>query len=300
MGCNFRPHSVIFLGQQKVNNQLCENNEAEMFVTVWLGIYEISTGKLTAANAGHEYPAVKRANGSFELFKDRHGFVLAGMENARYREYELELRAGDLLFVYTDGVAEATDGENTLYGTQRMLDALNGEGKSDPEALLRDVKADIDRFVGQAPQFDDITMLALRVKTVQAGGSRELRLSPQVDSMGAVTGFLEECLTRWEVPAKVVTQINIAADEIFSNIARYSGADAVTVGCQLGENAVTVRFADNGRPYDPTQKEDPDVTLSAEERGIGGLGIFMVKQMMDEVAYSYQDGRNILTLEKRW
>ena len=72
------------------------------------------------------------------------------------------------------------------------------------------------------------------------------------------------------------------------------------LGCQLGENAVTVRFADNGRPYDPTQKEDPDVTLSAEERGIGGLGIFMVKQMMDEVAYSYQDGRNILTLEKRW
>ena len=88
---------------EKVNNQLCENNEAEMFVTVWLGIYEISTGKLTAANAGHEYPAVRHENGKFELFKDRHGFVLAGMEGARYREYELELKAGDTLFVYTDG-----------------------------------------------------------------------------------------------------------------------------------------------------------------------------------------------------
>ena len=149
---------------EKVNNQLCENNEAEMFVTVWMGIYEISTGKLTAANAGHEYPAVKRAGGGFELFKDRHGFVMAGMENAKYREYELQLEKGDVLFVYTDGVAEATDGDNRLYGTERMLKALNRLKEDAPQALLQGLKADIDAFVGQAPQFDDITMLALKVK----------------------------------------------------------------------------------------------------------------------------------------
>ena len=149
---------------EKVNNQLCENNDAEMFVTVWMGIYEISTGKLTAANAGHEYPAVKRAGGGFELFKDRHGFVMAGMENAKYREYELQLEKGDVLFVYTDGVAEATDGDNRLYGTERMLKALNRLEEDAPQALLQGLKADIDAFVGQAPQFDDITMLALKVK----------------------------------------------------------------------------------------------------------------------------------------
>ena len=149
---------------EKVNNQLCENNQAEMFVTVWLGIYEISTGKLTAANAGHEYPAIRRSGGRFELVKDRHGFVLAGMENARYREYELELGMGDTLFLYTDGVAEATDGTNTLYGTDRMLDMLNTAPERCPEELLRDVKRDIDRFVGDAPQFDDITMLAIQRK----------------------------------------------------------------------------------------------------------------------------------------
>ena len=154
------PRAVL----EKVNDQLCENNEAEMFVTVWLGVYEISTGKLTAANAGHEYPAVQRADGAFALYKDRHGFVLAGMENARYREYELELGLGDTLFVYTDGVAEATDGANTLYGTDRMLDALNRSRDRTPEELLRDMKADIDRFVGGAPQFDDITMLAIQRK----------------------------------------------------------------------------------------------------------------------------------------
>ena len=149
---------------EKVNNQLCENNEAEMFVTVWLGIYEISTGKLTAANAGHEYPAIRRSGGRFELVKDRHGFVLAGMENARYREYELELGMGDTLFLYTDGVAEATGAANILYGTDRMLATLNTAPGRCPEELLRDVKQDIDRFVGEAPQFDDITMLAIQRK----------------------------------------------------------------------------------------------------------------------------------------
>lgn len=149
---------------EKVNNQLCENNQAEMFVTVWLGVYEISTGKLTVANAGHEFPAIKRADGNFALYKEKPGFVLAGMENARYLEYKLELHKGDILFVYTDGVAEATDAANTLYGTERMLTALNSFSDGTPEELLHVVKNDIDRFVGKAPQFDDITMLALKIK----------------------------------------------------------------------------------------------------------------------------------------
>lgn len=147
---------------EKVNNQLCENNEAEMFVTVWLGILEISTGKLICANAGHEYPALRRAGGSYELVKDKHGFVLAGMEHTRYREYELELRPGDELYVYTDGVAEATDANNELFGTERMLEALNRRLGGGPDVLLQGVKAEIDHFVGDAPQFDDITMLGLR------------------------------------------------------------------------------------------------------------------------------------------
>ena len=154
------PRAVL----ETVNNQLCENNEAEMFVTVWLGIYEISTGRLKVANAGHEFPAIKRANGEFALYKEKSGFVLAGMENARYREYNLELHKGDMLFIYTDGVAEATDAANTLYGTGRMLAALNRASDGTPKELLHAVKDDVDRFVGEAPQFDDITMLALQIK----------------------------------------------------------------------------------------------------------------------------------------
>ncbi|MBD5443994.1 MAG: PP2C family protein-serine/threonine phosphatase [Lachnospiraceae bacterium] len=149
---------------ETVNNQLLENNEAGMFVTVWLGIYEISTGRLTAANAGHEYPAIKRAGGSFTLLKDRHGFVMAGMEDVKYQEYELNLQAGDILFLYTDGVPEATDGEERFYGTDRMLEALNRNENVDSRELLLGVREDIDQFVGETEQFDDITMMALQVR----------------------------------------------------------------------------------------------------------------------------------------
>lgn len=149
---------------EKVNNQLCENNDAEMFVTVWLGILEISTGKMQCANAGHEYPAIMRKDGSFKLYKDKHGFVLAGMENVRYREYELELNTGDRLFVYTDGVPEATDSSNTLYGTDRMICALNQAKDGSCSQLLDALHRDVDSFVGEADQFDDITMLCLEYK----------------------------------------------------------------------------------------------------------------------------------------
>lgn len=144
-----------------VNNQLCENNKAEMFVTVWLGILDINTGIIIAASAGHEFPAVKH-NGKYELLKDKHGFVLAGMENLKYKDYEIKLEKGDSLFVYTDGVAEATDSKNELFGTERMIDALNIAPESDCECILDNVQNKIDEFVKDAPQFDDITMLCLQ------------------------------------------------------------------------------------------------------------------------------------------
>ena len=147
---------------EEVNSQLCANNPIDMFVTVWLGVLELSTGKLTCANAGHEYPALCRADGEYELVKDPHGLVLACMDGSKYKEYTLQLAPGDRLFVYTDGVAEATDAHNELFGTDRMLASLNGNIDAAPDALLPRLKADIDAFVGEAPQFDDITMLGIR------------------------------------------------------------------------------------------------------------------------------------------
>ena len=149
---------------RKANEQICKENNADMFVTVWYGVLEISTGKVKAANAGHEYPAIKKAGGKFELYKDKHGFVIGGMEGIRFRQYEFKMEKGSSLFLYTDGVPEATNSENELFGTDRMLEALNIEADASPEKILSNVHREVDKYVGDAVQFDDLTMLCIRLE----------------------------------------------------------------------------------------------------------------------------------------
>ena len=145
-----------------VNDQLCEGNEAELFVTVWLGILDLNTGKGLAANAGHEHPAIRRANGEFELSIYKHSMAVAAMEGVPFKQHEFELHPGDYLFVYTDGVPEATNANGELYGTDRMIKALNRNPEASVREILETVKNDVDEFVGDAPQFDDLTMLGFR------------------------------------------------------------------------------------------------------------------------------------------
>ena len=285
---------------EKVNNQLCENNEAEMFVTVWLGIYEISSGRLVAANAGHEYPVMKRRGKEFELVKDRHGFVLAGMENTRYKEYELLLSPGDKLYLYTDGVPEATNAQNELFGTDRMIEALNRSSFSDCATLLKSVHEEINQFAGDAPQFDDITMLCLDIMSKSPVISKKRSLKPDMESMEQAVHFVEDMLTAREVPKKTIIQINTAVDEIYSNIVKYSNAESAVIECTLEEGCIILHFTDNGIPYDPMKKHDPNISLSAKEREIGGLGIYIVKKLMDSVEYEYREGNNNLILKKSY
>ena len=149
---------------EKTNETICQNNREEMFVTVWLGILEISTGTLTAANAGHEYPVLMQADGKFELVKDKHGFVIGGMDGVKYKEYQLQMTPGSKLFIYTDGVPEATNAEKELFGVERMLAALNENLGCSPEETLKNVRRAVDGFVKDAEQFDDLTMLGLEFK----------------------------------------------------------------------------------------------------------------------------------------
>lgn len=149
---------------EDTNTAICSNNQAEMFVTVWLGILEISTGKLTASNAGHEYPVLVKPDGSIELYKDKHGFIVGGMEGVSYKEYELLVEPGSKLFLYTDGVPEATDADGVMFGTERMLSALKKDPGAIPERILENVRQSVDSFVKEAEQFDDLTMLCLEYR----------------------------------------------------------------------------------------------------------------------------------------
>ncbi len=149
---------------EATNERICKNNKLDMFITVWLGILELSTGKILAANAGHEYPAVYRNGKGFELLKDKHGFVVGGMSGVHYKDYELPLKPGEALFLYTDGVPEATSADNELFGVERMTKALNVDPEGTPEEILANVQDAVDKFVDKAPQFDDLTMLCVRYR----------------------------------------------------------------------------------------------------------------------------------------
>ena len=148
---------------EDVNNRICENNEAGMFVTVWLGILTLSSGRLTAANGGHERPVVYQ-NKRFERIKDRHGLVLGGMNNSKYKDYEIDLAPGDQVFVYSDGVPEARNSRKEMFQSERMVESLNKNCGSSVKEIIQAVKSDIDAFADDAVQFDDITMLAVEYK----------------------------------------------------------------------------------------------------------------------------------------
>ena len=289
----------------KANEKLCENNESGMFVTAWMGILDLNTGNVQFANAGHNPPLLKRADGSFEYLKTRAGFVLAGMEGVRYRMGEITLNEGDRLFLYTDGVPEATNADNKLYGEDRLLSFMNRNASMEATRLLPALKANIDEFVGEAPQFDDITMLMFDYKVKKGGEHMTKNTFPaKTESLNEVLRFVEETLEGFECPMKIQTAICVAIEEVFVNVAHYAYPESVGdmtlhIGFDEVSRTITFRMTDKGIPFDPLKKPDPDITLSAEDREIGGLGIFIAKKTMDSLSYSYENGENVLTMIKK-
>ena len=276
------------------NKKLCENNDAGMFVTAWMGILDLKTGLLKFVNAGHNPPLVRQADGEFVYLKARSGMVLAGMDGVKYRLNELKLSPGDRIFLYTDGVTEATDKNNQLYGEERLLETVNQNIIKDTRQLCEAVKADVDKFVGEAPQFDDITMLSVEIQYIR--GENSITVIADDKSMILVSEFAKSLTEKLTVVPKIANKVSIAVDEIYSNIVNYSGADLATISYEIKDGRLYMTFTDDGIPYNPIKAEEPDVTLSAEERKIGGLGIFMVKKMTESMEYTYEDDKNILSL----
>ncbi len=292
---------------RNANNMLCEGNDAEMFITVWMGFLETNTGLVRFVDAGHNTPVLIR-NGKASFIKQKPNLMLAAMENVRYREQTLSLEPGDLLFLYTDGVTEAMNVQDELFGEDRLLEVLSdsfGKGDEACRNACSRVKRAIDDHVGDADQFDDITMLCLFYEGdgEDAGSTDELVIDAKPDNMSQVLAFVDEKLEEAGCSQKSQTKLDIAVEEIFLNIANYAyapGSGEVRIRMTIdGEpKSAEISFIDSGVPFDPLARPDPDITLSAEERQIGGLGIFMVKKRMDDMRYEYKDGHNILTIRK--
>lgn len=288
----------------KVNHMLCEGNENNMFVTAWLGILDTETGVLTYANAGHNPPVIKRGGSAFAYLKTRAGFVLGGMEGIKYRQQELQLEPGDRLFLYTDGVTEAEGVDGTFYGTDRLLEFLNAHRADGLEQVLKGLHEEIEAFADGMEQADDVTMMLMEYRQKKESSDFPERVfAASENQLEKVTAYVEEVLEQSGCPAKTSMQIAVCAEEIFVNIAKYAYTEreeTVSLGIKCEDGQAVMRFTDHGVPYDPLARKDPDVKRSAKDREIGGLGIYIVKKTMDDVQYQYQNGKNILTLKKKY
>ena len=291
----------------KVNNLLCEGNESSHFVTSWLGILDIRNGKLEFVNAGHNPPLYfSKKENKFEYYKTKPNLMLAAMEETKYRKNEIDIEVGDRIFLYTDGVTEATNENEELYGEERLQDYLNSHINQDIETTIKGVKDDIDNFVGNAEQFDDITTLEIlfREKKGKDKNMIEKEFIAKVDELPNVISFIESELEKLDFNIKIITQFNLVVEELFVNVASYAykenedGKCKISIEYDKDKQEVKLSIEDNGVKFNPLEKDDPDTNLPIEDRPIGGLGILLVKKNMDNIEYKYEDNKNILILSK--
>ncbi len=274
------------------NAELCKHNEADMFVTAWMAKINLFTGLVEYVNAGHNPPLIKHGDNDYEYLRERPNFVLAGMDTIRYKKHEFYLNPGDTLYLYTDGVTEAMNKNESLYSEARLLDTLNSIKNESPTQICNDVLEDVRDFANGAPQADDITMLCVQLYALQ--GMNEIVTIPNMESTTLVNEFLENNLTKADISPKTISHVLIVMDEVYSNIVNYSKASKAITNFKITNDFIFLQFKDNGIPYNPLTNKAPDITLSAEDRQIGGLGIFMAKKLSSSMSYKYENEFNTL------
>ncbi|MCL2043588.1 MAG: SpoIIE family protein phosphatase [Treponema sp.] len=289
---------------EAVNKTLCENNEAMMFVTAFMGYYNIPSGRFIFVNAGHNPPLVKKSGNDYVFLTTKPCAILGWKENAVYREEEIILEPGDILYMYTDGVTEAMNAGGDFFTEQRLLDVLNKTDKTTSKELLSEVKKEIDHFSEKTVQADDITMLVLEIKQYGAEMTtiKKLILDANIDNLHKAIDFVNEELKQHHCPSALQNDIDMAVEEIFMNIVHYAYAPesgTVALYVFIEEKEAVIRFEDTGRPYNPLDQADPDLDIAVLNRKIGGLGIFFVHKLMDKIRYVRLDNKNLLTMRKK-
>jgi len=291
-----------------INRQLCAGNTTDMFVTLWLGVLEISSGRLTYINAGHNPPLIKQGEQGFTFLVSPPDFVLAGMEDTVFNVHTTVLGDGDTLFLYTDGVIEAADSGDGFYGKNRLKNFLDTNAALPLDKLLPGLRADIAAFTGNAEQWDDMTMLALRIDNPPS----QIILKTDIAELKTLHTFICGKLDDTNCPDRVRNHIELAAEEVFVNITFYAykdeiekgGGGYVKVNCRTepvhGGTVMILEFTDYGIPFDPTEPAEPDINLPLEKRDGGGLGLLIVKKTMDTIQYNRENGANRLIICKSW
>ncbi len=299
---DFSPASIL----THVNDEISANNDSAMFVTLWLGILDVTSGTLEYTNAGHNPPYLVRHTGEVVRLAERHGPVIGAVDGLVYSEGSGQLERGDVLFLYTDGVTEAMDPDGQLYEEDRLVRVLRSSDLDSVESLVRASTDDVWRFQADAEQADDVTVLAVEFSG-RVGGSEdvhvlELSVANRFEEIDSVNEFFEAFAAEHGLPEKVRRSMKLVFDDLLNNVISYAyddeGEHRIDVHVELSSDRVAVRISDDGHPFNPFGQSAPDTAITLGAREIGGLGIHLVQNLMDEVSYTRRTDQNVVVLVK--
>ena len=316
----------IELGEaiENANHQLCDGNDANMFVTAWIGILDYKTGHIDYVNAGHNPPllwasdeekpdpSIERyeRSGAWQWLREKSGIPLGTFDAVPYKAKSLDVKPGDMLLLYTDGVTEAMSADGELYGEQRLEALADAASAFHPRMLVTAVKEGVADHARDAEQSDDITILALEYG-IAPEMTATITVPATIGELHTVNDFIHSALDQRFCPLRVQNQIDIAVEELFVNVASYAYPDAtegepgtarVSYSYSATPPSITIKLADDGIPFDPLAVPDEKIPAGADpmELRIGGLGILMAQKSVDEMLYDRVDDSNVVTLVKRW
>jgi sigma-B regulation protein RsbU (phosphoserine phosphatase) len=280
-----------------------------MFVTIFHGILHIPSGKLEYSNGGHNLPYVLSQQGTVEPLENPGGMALGVLESATYQAKTVRLRAGDGLFLYTDGVTEAMDSAGNLFSERRLQGCLQRVNGLSPAETIQSIIGEVKRFSSGTEQSDDITTLAITYRGTNTADEATMSEPTsvlfknnlvEIERLGQVVA---EFVESHQLPANLAFAVNVALEEILTNIISYGYTDDkehdILIRLSCNEGAVIAEVEDDGRPFNPLEVAEPDTSKPLEDRSVGGLGIHLARKLMDGLAYRRQAGKNLLVLKKR-
>lgn len=283
---------------ESINKKISETNKEGLFVTMLAAIIDVKTGEMSVINCGHNPPLIKRKNGNYEFLKLNPNIVLGVVDDAEFEIYDTVLNAGDIIYTYTDGVTEAINTNDEMYGEQRLYECLNSIQDTETMKIAQNVKNSIKEYANSAMQSDDITMLIFKyngsgcdIKTFKDKAVQE--------NYNSFYTWLHLACAEWNISSELTNKLDMCAEEVFANITFYAYPDKngiIEAGLKKTDNLITLEFIDEGTEYNPLEKPDPDINLPPEDRPLGGLGIYMIKEMSNEISYKRENGKNILTM----
>jgi sigma-B regulation protein RsbU (phosphoserine phosphatase) len=288
----------------RLNAEICRDNDSCMFVTLFCAILNIRSGEIAYSNGGHNPPYYLHQTGVSPLQEAR-GRALGIVEQSPYSSGRLVLNPGEALLLYTDGVTEAMDRNESLYSDQRLERFLETSRESSPRQMIGELVDDVKRFAGGAAQSDDITALALRYfgATATMNEHMEIKLTNRLSELDGFNQKLAEFGRRRELSPKLMHDLNLALEEILTNVISYAYADSreheITVRLSAGRGEIRAEVEDDGQPFNPLKTPEPDMTQLIEERRVGGLGIHLVRKLMDGLEYRRQEHHNVLVMRKK-